>query len=319
MLLRREQKMNYYFLQIKEGPHGGPFHDCVYKWIRAEYAAVFTKNSYDLESLKAKVDNKDLTDISRDVFDFIEFGEKSKKSDDSIIISIGEKEGKDHLFIYKKDGEIEEIKDSKVEVDSKYYNNNPAQTDHAIGFRIKLLKDIPVVDCPLVLATIKSNIRIAMGTFKTIITPGNIKAIEHILSGKEVKVDSFTQYLECLSPVEFETLIAKIKEEEGYFVPAYKGGMLKDYDLICKSKEESLKQENIQVKLNLSGSTYNKYKEKKDLIIYCVTKSDEIIDSKIVIRDSSCIKEELRKLPKTTAWLKESLSWVKYSPQKCGE
>ena len=86
-----------------------------------------------------------------------------------------------------------------------------------------------------------------MGTFKSIEDPnnpeshmnsyfGNIKALEYILKDKKekVSVNSFSEYLECLSPIEFETLIAKLKEEEGYYVPAYKGGMLKDYDLICK-------------------------------------------------------------------------------------
>ena len=121
-----------------------------------------------------------------------------------------------------------------------------------------------------------------------------------------MQVTSFVKYLECLSPIEFETFIAKIKEEQGYFVPAYKGGMLKNYDLICIKDG---KQENIQVKLNLSKQTYNKYK-KKDLKIYCVTKSNEIKNSEIEIYDWSYIKEILNTVPNTKKWLEQSLGWV---------
>ena len=252
--------MKYYLLQIKEGPHGGPFYDTVNKWISAGYAAVFTKDPL------GKIGTNP---VSADVEKFIELF-NSTQNDDSIILSIGEDEtSTDSLYIYQKDGPLEEI--TSLSVDKENYKTCN-YVDNAIGFKIKLLKKIKVVECPLVLATIKSNTRLTMGTFKSIEDPnnseshmnsyfGNIKALKYILNGKKEKiaVDSFAEYMECLSPIEFETLNAKLKEEEGYFVPAYKGGMLKDYDLICKKDG---RQENIQIKLNLSKDTYNKYKKK---------------------------------------------------------
>ena len=72
--------MKYYLLQIKEGPHGGPFHDTVNKWISNGYAAVFTQ-----DSLKQIGTNP----VSADVESFIEVF-KTSKNDDSIILSIGE-------------------------------------------------------------------------------------------------------------------------------------------------------------------------------------------------------------------------------------
>ena len=82
--------------------------------------------------------------------------------------------------------------------------------------------------------------------------------------------------------------------------------MLKDYDLICKKNTEQV---NIQVKLNLSKSTYNAYK-KKDLVIYCIT--SEINNPEIKINDCSKIEKELKKLKKTKYWLKKSLYWVDF-------
>ena len=299
--------MKYYLLQIKEGPHGGPFYDTVNKWISAGYAAVFTKDPL------GKIGTNP---VSADVEKFIELF-NSTQNDDSIILSIGEDEtSTDSLYIYQKDGPLEEI--TSLSVDKKYYKTCN-YVDNAIGFKIKLLKKIKVVECPLVLATIKSNTRLTMGTFKSIEDPnnpdshmnsyyGNIKALEYILHDKKekVSVDSFAEYMECLSPIEFETLIAKLKEEEGYFVPAYKGGMLKDYDLICKRDS---RQENIQIKLNLSKDTYNKYK-KKGLIIYCVSKSEKIVDPTVTIYNWQDIEKQINKSPKTKKWLSQTLDWV---------
>ena len=299
--------MKYYLLQIKEGPHGGPFYDTVNKWISAGYAAVFTKDPL------GKIGTNP---VSADVEKFIELF-NSTQNDDSIILSIGEDEtSTDSLYIYQKDGPLEEI--TSLSVDKKNYKTCN-YVDNAIGFKIKLLKKIKVVECPLVLATIKSNTRLTMGTFKSIEDPnnpdshmnsyyGNIKALEYILHDKKekVSVDSFAEYMECLSPIEFETLIAKLKEEEGYFVPAYKGGMLKDYDLICKKDG---RQENIQIKLNLSKDTYNKYK-KKGLIIYCVSKSEKIVDPTVTIYDWQDIEKLINKSPNTKKWLSQTLDWV---------
>ena len=299
--------MKYYLLQIKEGPHGGPFYDTVNKWISAGYAAVFTKEPLGKIGINP---------VSADVEKFIELF-NSTQNDDSIILSIGEDEtSTDSLYIYQKDGPLEEI--TSLSVDKENYKTCN-YVDNAIGFKIKLLKKIKVVECPLVLATIKSNTRLTMGTFKSIEDPnnseshmnsyfGNIKALKYILNGKKEKiaVDSFAEYMECLSPIEFETLIAKLKEEEGYFVLAYKGGMLKDYDLICKKDG---RQENIQIKLNLSKDTYNKYK-KKGLIIYCVSKSEKIVDPTVTIYDWQDIEKLINKSPNTKKWLSQTLDWV---------
>lgn len=299
--------MKYYLLQIKEGPHGGPFYDTVNKWISAGYAAVFTKDPL------GKIGTNP---VSADVEKFIELFNSTQNAD-SIILSIGEDESStDSLYIYQKAGPLEEI--TSLSVDKENYKTCN-YVDNAIGFKIKLLKKIKIVECPLVLATIKSNTRLTMGTFKSIEDPnnpeshmnsyfGNIKALEYILKGKKEKVtvDSFAEYMECLSPIEFETLIAKLKEEEGYFVPAYKGGMLKDYDLICKKDG---RQENIQIKLNLSKDTYNKYK-KKGLIIYCVSKSEKIVDPTVTIYDWQDIEKQINKSQNTKKWLSQTLDWV---------
>ena len=124
--------MKYYLLQIKEGPHGGPFYDTVNKWISAGYAAVFTKDPL------GKIGTNP---VSADVEKFIELF-NSTQNDDSIILSIGEDEtSTDSLYIYQKDGPLEEI--TSLSVDKKNYKTCN-YVDNAIGFKIKLLKKIKV-------------------------------------------------------------------------------------------------------------------------------------------------------------------------------
>ena len=62
--------MKYYLLQIKEGPHGGPFYDTVNKWISAGYAAVFTKEPLGKIGINP---------VSADVEKFIELFNSTQK------------------------------------------------------------------------------------------------------------------------------------------------------------------------------------------------------------------------------------------------
>ncbi len=306
--------MKYYYLQIKEGYK--PFYDCVDKWLHDNhFAAIFSHNSKkDFLS-----DKKGLSNDSRNfVRTFNENNEKSR------IVSIGTKKsnGKriDYLYIYEKDGELAEYKSNSTQ-----YKVNPAHyktiPDNVIGFPIKILYEEPIVKVPLVLATIKSNQYLSRGTFKELWKKpsnddpdstfnsyfGNRKAIDYLVSKKIVKVDNFEQYLECLASIEFETLIAKLKEEQGFFVPAYKGGSFKDYDILCKKQNE---EEYIQAKLNLSKDTFKDYKDIKDLNIYCVhTEVDKTQYSNIF--DYQHIQKLLAKCPNTKKWLDCSLDWVR--------
>jgi hypothetical protein len=85
------------------------------------------------------------------------------------------------------------------------------------------------------LAGINSNAYIGRGTFREITHIGNIYAICATLRIPYPNLDTsktyFQKLLGCLSSVELETLTAKIFEANGCFVPAYRGGTIKDIDL----------------------------------------------------------------------------------------
>ena len=307
----------YFYLQIKEGT--GPFYDCVDKWIKQnKFAAVFSQSS--IKDLIAKKQG-----TSKDLQKFVE--QFINDNGQTLIVSIGSKNMgnsiADFLYIYKKKGALTEYHSGdsqQYKVNPDYYQNQ--KLDNIIGFEIELLIEKSIVECPLVLATIKSNQYLSRGTFKQLkkvskTDPdgiynsyfGNRKAIDYLVKKKTsqtVQVDDFEQYLECLSAIEFETLLAKMKEEQGYFVPAYKGGSFKDYDILCYKDTGN---EYIQAKLNLSKETYNKYNRIADLHIYCVhSEVDKKTNDNIF--DYEDIKQQLVSCPKTKKWLKRSLYWV---------
>ncbi|MBR5033259.1 MAG: hypothetical protein IKX70_06290 [Treponema sp.] len=312
----------YYFLQIKEGSCS-PYIDTVHKWIKQnQLAAIFsTKTLNELKSDDTKKDqNKFVT-----TFD-------NNNTDGTKLISIGQNENHiETVYIYEKAGLLNYYdKTSKYIVDpANYSKTTKNNVDNVIGFPVKLIKEKPIAKCPLVLATMKSNQWLTRGTFKEINPSntensedddgfdnsyfGNIKAIEYVRTGKKQKVQSFLQYLECLSPIEFETLVAKIKEAEGFFVPAYKGGSLKDYDIICRKKNG--KDEYIQVKLNLYQESYNKYmhKHSEDLHIYCVSnKTKKTIKNGPIIYDWRYIEKAVKKYVAVNEWLITSLDWIDF-------
>ena len=211
----------------------------------------------------------------------------------AIVISIGNS----NLYIYRQKDKLKEYAEYKNIVDD----------DLVKGIKIELLKEIEIKKCPLVLITIKSNRFMASGAFRKIHEKkgksyfGNIKAIEYLLNNEKPKIDSFEDYLFCLSSIEFETLIAKMYEEKGFYVPAYKGGSIKNFDLFCKKETDIL---SIQIKLNLKRKHYNKYTD----LFYCI--NSEIKENNV--KTWKEINNEIKECKETKKWLNKTLEWVDY-------
>jgi hypothetical protein len=103
-----------------------------------------------------------------------------------------------------------------------------------------------------------------------------------------------------LSSLEFETLIAKMFEENKYFVPAYKGGFVKNYDLFCTKDNKTI---SLQIKLEMEEKYYNETTD----YYYCINNNAIPTDN---IKNWESVKEELKTCPNTKEWLKRTLYWV---------
>jgi hypothetical protein len=87
---------------------------------------------------------------------------------------------------------------------------------------VEILKRVSLADVPHVLASIGANRYYSSGCSREISGIGNIRAIQSVL-GLEIArptVPGLQAVLECLSSVELETLVARLFEEAGLFVPA---------------------------------------------------------------------------------------------------
>lgn len=173
----------------------------------------------------------------------------------------------------------------------------------------------PVKDVPAILAGINANRYYSSGTFREISDNGNKIALQCIVDKSKVQIPlqcTPIHALECLSSVELETLVAKLFEELGCFVPAYRGGMIKDVDIFVhnnRSVELSLRgitllpksRYTLQVKLRSS------IKKVPYGVDYLITGSD-VSDPSIL--GASWLSEAIKCSPATRDWLFSSLSWM---------
>lgn len=239
------------------------------------------------------------TDAKRFVYTF------ATLNNEAVIFSIGN----EYLYIFKQGGPLFENK----EIDKKYSN------DLVKCFKINLLKKVKIKDCPLVLVSIKSNRHVQSGTFRDLNDDkkylGNTKALEYLISGKSISVNNYAAYLQCLSSLELETLIAKYLEEKGLFVPAYKGGFLKNYDLFCRNLSNiNVVVGNVVVKPKTSISVqiklFLKDEHRKILngadMFFCISSSFE--DKRVC--DWHYLNDNILENSYTKKWLNTTLDWV---------
>ncbi len=223
---------------------------------------------------------------------------------------IGESQfGKEFQFIYKKTGE---------DVIPKYYP-------------IEVIEKVEISKAPYILAAMKSSQAFARGTFTEINKnnskySGNIAAIRSILKDlTDFKINPFR----CLSSVELETLIAKIFEELGSFVPAHRGAILKDVDLFVditnadpsiKQQFDSLKKISIQVKIDIAESTdltnLKRFLRTNSNILITAeeTHHPDLIEFGKQYLNAQWLQGQLASLPNTKTWLDKSLDWL---PRRC--
>lgn len=233
---------------------------------------------------------------------FCEIGKNPGCWDETLIVTIDDGQ----VWIYKPSGTIEERSDESY------------PDDLVKSFPITLLKKLPIRDVPIILASMKSNPNFAQSTFQDIPSvpdgkyAGNVAAIRHLLGSGLAEGYNLSR-IDCLSSIEFETLVAKLLEEAGLFVPAYKGGFMKDVDLMASNdgREEIAVGEfripgggtkTIQVKLRADNAV-----EARGNADYLVTGSD---CSEDFCFGRVWLSDQLAKYPHTNAWFHRSTKWA---------
>jgi hypothetical protein len=183
------------------------------------------------------------------------------------------------LWIYEPigkpiDGEKFSFNKSKVLKDA---HRSFEEFDLPKFYKIKHLIKRPISEVPYILAAMKSSQAFAQGTFypigenidgdQTHKYNGNLAALKVLLKDVDFVRQEFNELLidplHCLSSIELETLLAKIFEANECFVPAHRGGVLKDIDLFVDTPKDTkisgIASEgnvrlSIQIKLNIPNN-----------------------------------------------------------------
>ena len=235
------------------------------------------------------------------------------------------------IWLFNPQGEICELK--PVTFERK--KNVGMVTDIPKVISIKPIDQIQELgEIPLILASMKANQAFSRGTFREIDKdqyPGNVAAINFLLK-KDFSVDP----LDCLSSVEFETLVAKIFEASNCFVPAYKGGFIKDVDLFVYGGRKADLLELDAVKSDIdNGLSYHATVQLKLRTVKNGVPLDWFSASghNLITLDSKPIealqewhgkqyftrewvRESIRRFPAAKKWLQQSLWWL---PKKMKE
>ena len=207
-------------------------------------------------------------------------------------------------------------------------NNEDAVKDDAPVkiAEVEIVSDGFLKDVPTILSNIGANLNLVRGTFREIKegNMGNLLALDEIMMKEGI--DSKREYdktiltaLRCLGANELETLIAKIFEESGLFVPSYVGGFMKDIDLfVYNDNEKPVKVGDIEFEGNAGktvqiksylGHNNTKVPEPVDIYFQLNGKYKPINSHKFRL-NYEWIEQVLPELNNTRNWLKRLLNWI---------
>lgn len=316
----------YFNLNIKH-PYWDEFSSAADYWLKERrLAPVFFGYDTVEEILSGAMKTQLRTQQKNELLEFLNITRLAEAQQfDPIFVTIGA----GRAWIYRpkgfpKSGEIFEfLRNGEVVYDiPKYYE---------VDF---LEKNLSVSSIPYILASMKSNEAFSRGTFREIRSGneedknsyrGNIAAIQSLIGWEpEFSVDR----LECVSSIEFETLVSKLFENSGFFVPAHRGGGLNEVDLFAYLENE---RENrlikigdnrvisVQLKiairnrgLRLDLGQWLQRSSENYLITLEKQPSTELKDfanqGRYLTRD--WVKSAVGKIPAVDQWLHRSLSWL---------
>lgn len=216
----------------------------------------------------------------------------------------------------------------------EFCRNDQLASDVPKYYEVEIIKQEPVSSIPYILASMKANQAFSRNTFREIRAGaeddqvsyrGNIAAIQSLIGWERgFHVDR----LECVSSVEFETLVAKLFESHGFFVPAHRGGTLSNVDLFAypenSSKNDlinigSQQAISIQLKMAVRSRAFRiqlgnwlRASTENLLITLEDRPSPELIEfsrqGRYLTRE--WIRSAIARAPEVERWLSRSLNWL---------
>lgn len=254
----------------------------------------------------------------RQAIDFIDWARGNKKDCYAIVVSDGQ------LWMLKPAGDIYEEKEWEKFKEKTGYQDKNVNTVKILPVEIVIKKELKDKDVPSIISNIGANRYFVSGTFREITDKyfGNILALSVLLhEGKKEDspapdpIKDELSLLRCLGSNELETLVAKMFEETGCFVPSIVGGFMRDIDLFVFNDTKGdiyLKELKVpagkSLAIQIKGQNHNAIIV-SDSVDYLI-QLEKPNKSNLKILDQDWLLRNLRNLPKTRDWLLRLLEWV---------
>jgi hypothetical protein len=170
---------------------------------------------------------------------------------------------------------------------------------------VNVVKVCRVTDIPAVLSTLTANAYFYSGTFREIKDTGVVRAIQSVAGARITTINSPQELLMCLSSIELETLIAKLFEEGGCFVPAYRGGASIGIDILARNTS-ARSIEVLGICISPGGATSIQVK-RTGIFSAPPAGCDHLV---VAERDAVTVLNFVQQTSQTKRWLAESLVWL---------
>lgn len=173
---------------------------------------------------------------------------------------------------------------------------------------------VPIRRVPAVLAGINANRYYSSGTFREIKSAGNVAALRYLIGAPvgEKEFGSLGVALNLLGSVELETLVARVLDERGLFVPAHHGGTMQDADLFAHNdSDEAVAISTLQIppreSISIQVKRSSNFRRKPEGIDYVICVEGSPQDWQLT---QIWLAEALQSSPITSKWLRRSLAWA---------
>jgi hypothetical protein len=275
------------------GPPGGPRRDVsadqIRKWIRG----IEAHNPKDLKKAKDRIGPRSWPQV-RDFFKVNDFEQQRKRS---IFVTI-------HPPTVYLAQPIDGPRDEFVRQDRR--------VELAKVVPVQVLKPATVKQVPHVLASLPSNRYLIQGTFRRVKDKGAIRSICYVTGLGCPPIESAPELLECLSPVEFETLVFLLFASHGLFVPAWRGGTMPGVDIVARNESaQSIRIDPLSWKPH-EATTFQVKRERNcdhddehgaEWTIALTAGKGKVLDAKWILRN-------VYQRPDVMKWLKQDLEWL---------
>lgn len=156
--------------------------------------------------------------LSKPIGEAFDLSDEEMHQYDDDMAKIGLKRGDISYYAFRKDGDHENV--IKVA-------------------KVSLVYKAPLSEVPNVIATISCNQRYTRNTLTEIKDKGNIIALDILLNKEsDTPIVDASDLLELLGPYQLETLLFLTLLNHGLHVPAWRGGTLKEIDLVATNRQE---------------------------------------------------------------------------------